>query len=657
MYSKNIKWGLCVFFAIVNGCVLAADIDHLAGLSAAWLSHNGEPRFNELYDIYPDNVINFRDFNILSAAWGFSGTLYFVSDTTGSDSYPGSAHEPFKTIQKAATVMTPGDVCLIRAGTYRETVTPLRNGTATDPICYRACPGETPRISGAELLDGPWSVYSGSIYKTSVTEPFDQLFVDGQMNNEARWPNTGVNQLVTMNRALTDSGTDSTTLVDSDLPAGDWTGASVHIVPGAEWISFTSTISSYTPGANLTFGSTTWLDYGSYYTPEAGDPYWLFGALAGLDGAAEWCLKQVAPGNYDCYLWCQGDNSPALHTVEIKKHDHAFNLSNKSYIHIKGLRVFAAALLLDNATGCVIEDCHFKYVDHFSRTDGYSTSHTYTKHANRMSGSGNEWKACSIVYSAGNGILDYGQNNRVTNCIIHDVDYMATYAAAIFVHSNSTGSQYAHNTLYNSGRFVFYLNGSNFECSYNDLYAAGYLTKDCGIIYTWGTDGGGTIIAYNHVHDNYTAAYPAGIYIDNYCSNYTIHHNLVWNIPQTGIQLSCPIQNVYAYNNTIQASCNVAFSQWTPPGESSDQSTCKVINNLHKCAIGSFGSPPPDMHHNGDYAINPDGTLSPGSGAIDAGYIIPGITNGYTGPAPDIGCYEYGLPPWQAGADWTDIPW
>ena len=34
----------------------------------------------------------------------------------------GSEDSPFSTIQQAADVMRPGDVCLIRAGVYRETV-------------------------------------------------------------------------------------------------------------------------------------------------------------------------------------------------------------------------------------------------------------------------------------------------------------------------------------------------------------------------------------------------------------------------------------------------------------------------------------------------------------------------------------------------------
>ncbi len=36
--------------------------------------------------------------------------------------------------------------------------------------------------------------------------------------------------------------------------------------------------------------------------------------------------------------------------------------------------------------------------------------------------------------------------------------------------------------------------------------------------------------------------------------------------------------------------------------------------------------------------------LKKGSAAVDAGVALPNITEGYTGRAPDLGAYEYGVP-------------
>jgi hypothetical protein len=41
-----------------------------------------------------------------------------------------------------------------------------------------------------------------------------------------------------------------------------------------------------------------------------------------------------------------------------------------------------------------------------------------------------------------------------------------------------------------------------------------------------------------------------------------------------------------------------------------------------------------------------------GSPLVDAGKIISGITDGFQGKAPDIGAYESGSSPWQAGITW-----
>ena len=648
-----------VILLIAANIVTAANYTQLTRLTRTWLLSPGDAGYNGECDYNLDNQVNFKDFAILNYIWDANGDAYFVSESTGNDTNPGSSHLPFKTIQKAASVMGAGGACFIREGVYRETVTPAASGTAEKPIVFVFYPNEHPVVSGADPLTGPWSVYSGSIYKTSMsttseTPPFNQLFVDHQMYNEARWPNTGVNQLVNMNRAYADTSTDANILVDNALPPGDWNNATVHIVSGDEWISFTKSIVNYTPGVSFTFSSNSWADNMPYYIPEAGDPYWLFGALDGLDIATEWCLKKTGPQSYDCYIWCEGNDSPDNHLVEMKKRNHAFNLSNKSCIRVKGLQIFAAAVLMDNSHNCLIEDCNIKYVDHFSQCNGYSTSHNPYNHQNRMSGSDNEWKKCSIVYSAGNGIHDRGQSNKVTNCIIHDVDYIATYAGAIYVHPDANGGLYTRNTLYNSGRFIFWHEGTAFECSHSDMHHSSLLTQDCGVTYSWGNDGGRAVISYNYVHDTLGTIYPVGIYVDNGCSNVTVHHNLVWNIPKTAIMMSCPIDNVHSINNTILVSCDRASSYWGTPA---DQSTCSVINNLYKCNLGNFAPIPPELHHNGNYEINADGTLTGTSGAINAGYVIPGITDGYVGAAPDIGCYEYDTEPWSAGADWQEPVW
>src|ERR1022692_1470664 len=82
---------------------------------------------------------------------------YFVAPF-GSDSNAGNISAPFKTIQHAASIAGPGDKVEIRAGTYRETVTPAHSGTASAPITFEAYNGENVTVSGADPIGG-WSGY------------------------------------------------------------------------------------------------------------------------------------------------------------------------------------------------------------------------------------------------------------------------------------------------------------------------------------------------------------------------------------------------------------------------------------------------------------------------------------------------------------------
>src|SRR6185369_8943040 len=70
----------------------------------------------------------------------FSKT-YYVDNTSpnADDNGPGDKAKPFKTINKAAQVLQPGERVVIAAGIYRECVRPARGGTGpSQMISYEA---------------------------------------------------------------------------------------------------------------------------------------------------------------------------------------------------------------------------------------------------------------------------------------------------------------------------------------------------------------------------------------------------------------------------------------------------------------------------------------------------------------------------------------
>jgi hypothetical protein len=83
--------------------------------------------------------------------------VYFVAKD-GSDANPGSEAEPWLTIQHAAQVLSPGDTAYIKAGVYRERVSPQSSGTADRYIHFTAYPGQ----EGQVILDGAGISFSGA---------------------------------------------------------------------------------------------------------------------------------------------------------------------------------------------------------------------------------------------------------------------------------------------------------------------------------------------------------------------------------------------------------------------------------------------------------------------------------------------------------------
>jgi parallel beta-helix repeat protein len=111
----------------------------------------------------------------LGLAVRINAAEYFV-EKVGDDANPGTRMQPFKTIQKAAGVMVPGDVCTVSRGVYRETIRPAVSGKPGTPLLFRAATGETVTISGADE-SARWQQYTGGVYRANA-EGMIQVLVD-----------------------------------------------------------------------------------------------------------------------------------------------------------------------------------------------------------------------------------------------------------------------------------------------------------------------------------------------------------------------------------------------------------------------------------------------------------------------------------------------
>ena len=71
----------------------------------------------------------------LASATFALGATYYVA-TNGSDSNPGTYSQPFRTIQKAANIVQPGDMVNVLPGVYSGLVKTTVSGTSGSPIRF-----------------------------------------------------------------------------------------------------------------------------------------------------------------------------------------------------------------------------------------------------------------------------------------------------------------------------------------------------------------------------------------------------------------------------------------------------------------------------------------------------------------------------------------
>jgi hypothetical protein len=569
------------------------------------------------------------------------GIDYYVSPS-GADSNSGtSTNAPFQTIGRAAGGMVAGDNCYLRGGTYRETMTPVTSGSSQSPITFAAYNNESVTISGADVITG-WTLHAGSIYQAvmgwDLGDGFNQVFVDGQMMIQARYPNTGMDLLHPTLASLTASATNIT---GSDLnqPNGFWTGGIVVGGFDARWTFQCARITGSVPGTlSINQPSAPWFN-------GSGQGF-VTGVLGALDTTNEWHYQAGS-----LYVWGPGGGNPSARLVEAKRRAWCVDINNRSNIVVRGLKFFAGSVRL-KGNACTLEGCAAQYLSHFTYfpNTGWDAAGGVDSGHNGVFVNGNNHRItnCGFQYSSGSGLVLQGNSNAVTRCVIRDMDYSGTYSCPLSL--NGRGNHIWLNSMFNTGRDIIQLYGSKSDdIRYNELYNCGLLCGDLGITYQWGADGQGTRIAYNWIHDNLAGG--PGVYLDNYCRNFVVDHNVIWNFNlAAGVQINRPATNHLFYNNTLflcddlgthtydaWPNNNPDVSFWT-----SDIYQYASTNNLF------LGVNPASQLQN--YA-NSDFRLKPGAAAIDAGVVIPGFTDGYLGAAPDRGANEFGGRHWTAGTN------
>ncbi|MBN2450891.1 MAG: right-handed parallel beta-helix repeat-containing protein [Lentisphaeria bacterium] len=587
---------------------------------------------------------------VLAAATG-SAAEYVVSER-GDDANPGSREAPFRTLGRAAGLLRPGDTCLVRGGVYRESVVLRDLGAPDAPIRIEAWPGETPVLSGTRPLEG-WTRVEPSLWQCSMPWSLgrnNQVFVDGAMATEARWPNrSGDDFLEPEGAAIGRGGSDFLTCDDlPERPEDYWRGAVLWCLAGAKWTSWTAVVKGYdAAGRRLSFELPDQGSIAQNMNPgdRRGGVFHLSGIRGELDAPNEWFVEEDS--QRILFRAADGVDMGRV-VVEARERLSVLDLTGCRNVQVRGLRVFGATVRLTDCEGCVLQGLRLTHISH---TRGGRTGYSLGEETGILiSGRANRIRDCEVAYSVGDGIRLAGEGHAVINCWIHHIDSSGSYGAP--VKCSGSGHLISHNTIHDAGRDCMQPGGQAHIIQYNHIYNMGRIAHDLGATYVCGQDGGGTEFRFNWCHDNRAAGTRMGIYLDNFTSNYFVHHNVCWNIRGDAIRLNKPsLYNIVAHNTMLDNARN--WGRW----KSDWMYGCLYANNAVQGTIQRH----PQAVFRSNIENVPAADLSPPSfrawaGGRSRGVFLPGLSASGEGGSADVGAYGAGVPDWVPGHDFEHPP-
>jgi len=569
----------------------------------------------------------------------------FVSQVSGNDGNDGTESSPFKTISEAIIIAVSGDIIKVNSGTYRE-----RLIFSKDNITLQGVDNDV-YITGANSVTN-WESVNATTYKSYQPKEVTQLFANSNPQVKAKFPNQKVSNnlfdFTTFAMNLTDTTITSTELTQPD---GYWDGATVWMIVGGRWVAITGKVMSSKTGS---------LEIGYLSGNFEGDGIaYITNSKKALDNEGEWCWQN------DTLYYITSKNISNLN-IEAKVRETLMEIKDRDGIIVDNIKGYAGNVLLDQSNNCEIKNSEFKYLTeyHYIKKDEVSWYSSYARHqwtsissyglGIAVFGANNIIDNCDISWSAGDCVTLYGENNTLKNSIVHDADYMGTDAAPVAL--GGTENKILNNEIYNGGREVITaLSAQTFTIKQNRLYKCGLLCWDVGVFYTFDTDAKGAEISYNWVSDaesgNPDASWGAsGIYIDNNCVDYNIHHNVIWDTKGDGIRFNSPATNLRAYNNTVFNGEDM--TTYKHPDYNNEEGGCKFYNNYlidAKVLDKSFIENKNNISSTDDYLENKESqNFMPKSGSPLVGAAIA-VDEAGVKAGEDIGAYNFGVTLWSVG--------
>ena len=520
---------------------------------------------------------------------------FFVSATNGSDANDGlSRASAFRTLGHccAITMQAPGrDLeCVLGTGTYRESVV-LRasNGNAKTTIRADVDSASAPTLSGLELIAGadvawqrvPSMGGTGSnVWRTRLTlsndaaAPPQQLFMDGAMLHEARWPNVGnrfpFSQLDPSHWQNTSTGSRYGTVVAPALAAGgardaatgtnfSWDGARATLNVAHQFFTWTRTVSNHTAGSG-TFQYPRDLPsittYANLTTPWEKNMFFLSGKLQALDAPGEFFFDpdDSDGGGGMLYLWPPagvGDD-PRQAVVEYKARSYALSATvTTNNIHLEGLRFEGATFHLPKCSGCRVSNVQLRYPTFDADIPELNApAEKGTTASTLLSGTGSLLANTTLLYSNNHGLAVGGTNTTVDNVLVAYTDWLGTLTyvplsldgnghsatrCTVAFFGNAGITSMIPNTPANDTQpselpppVPQSMAGRKAQVAHCHIHHGGMVGLDTAALYSGGWNTAGLEWHHNWIHEHREKC----LRCDDQSANASVHHNVVWNCGQ-----------------------------------------------------------------------------------------------------------------------------
>ena len=596
------------------------------------------------------------------------GSEFYVAKH-GDDSNPGTIDSPFLTIQQASDTMVAGDICYIRKGLYHENVIMDDNG-GTDglPIVFTNYNNERVAMDGTIPIGPNWQVHSGDIWKTTLDHDIWQLFVDWNEMVMARWPNANFEDGSIWNKedhwghGTIDEDSESYengTLIDAPHGEVDLAGSGLDVTDAIAILNVGS-FKTWTRRVLTHSGNTFTYDSVPGWKTKHHD-YFFEGMLTFLDAEGEWFFDIETKV---LYFWVPNGADPNGLHIRGKVQSYAFDVSNSDHVQLIGLEFFGTTFKFENCDNVLVEGCNLYYPSCYKRMLGVVD--TQPEMSIISSSSNCVVSNSAFRYTDGSALEMYSGSNKIEECYFYHIDYTSTDLNGLMttIQMGGSGNIFRRNTLHKLGASATLNPGNEALIELNDMSDSGHMQSDGALIQCMVGQQPGVEIRYNWLHD--TIKYGARFDGNGDGNNGLMHHNVIWNVVG-GIMakgFEHALYNNTAFDNGDKNDIIIMIEQGGNEGTITRNNAANKIAGHRTGTYQDYPVPGTYDHNWNGYETGGDvkGLLldpenydfrpHPDSSLVDAGIVVEGITNDYTGGAPDLGAYENGGEFWVPGITW-----